>query len=660
MKKVVALLLNLSILINLIPTMSYAVASKNVREIALTGWSGSSMPSIKSLVGDYFKYYDDGTYSGFLYIDLDQELTFSVSDSRYSWIEKRILGDIWESGMSFGYKASGYLSTTIYFTGTVYEGGPTSKVVTQMALSGYSDSASGNASIPPLKTLISTDSIYYNDGEYRGYLSIDFSKSINLNIGWSTSGSSGSYVEAKNIGDLWTSGASTGYYKQSSISMGPIYYTGMVERIVDTTPPTVTLSKSINTKTNQDIIITANATDNEALHAQPYDWGSGWTATKTLKVSSNGTYTITVRDNFKNTTTKSITVDNIDKVPPTFFATTMSAADGNKALVAVVAQDNSMEQLSYSFDNGATWQSSHMCECEVNKEIVIQVKDTAGNVASTSFTPILVNGGNNGGSNVISVPVTVFGDVEIEGTIYGHNGAFRENAYKLYAKLNHLPEAIVAAKTTGIVIKVEAETNGENKYLSGNVKLNNKEYAIKWDNFNGSPTVGAGKHIGYVYIDRAEFTSNLKNAKMRITVGEFLDELCKTKVAEGERIIYVSVDISPPSISATHNKASNMVTVNTFDSVSGVKDVLYRIDGGAYKNYTAPFSVSTVNNTVDIVAVDQLENSAEYRLSLKQDADKTEVDSRIYTYKTQSSIIYIIGGQKTNTKVLNLSDFSMT
>lgn len=87
---------------------------------------------------------------------------------------------------------------------------------------------------------------------------------------------------------------------------------------IDKTAPTGTLTPSTTNWTNKDIVITATGSDAESGISKiekpdgTFEQGSSTTYT----VSENGTYTFVFYDNAGNKTSKSITINNIDKIAP--------------------------------------------------------------------------------------------------------------------------------------------------------------------------------------------------------------------------------------------------------------------------------------------------------------------------------------------------------
>ncbi len=114
---------------------------------------------------------------------------------------------------------------------------------------------------------------------------------------------------------------------------------------VDDTAPELTLTPSTTDPTDQDVTITATGTDNMwvrriTLPDSTFVMGD----TATYVVSANGTYTFIAEDEAGNTTTKSITISNIDKAPKPVVlsvapASTSIASGVTQLTVAVTTQN---------------------------------------------------------------------------------------------------------------------------------------------------------------------------------------------------------------------------------------------------------------------------------------------------------------------------------
>ena len=88
-------------------------------------------------------------------------------------------------------------------------------------------------------------------------------------------------------------------------------------------PPTIELSYTTDTPTNGSVTINADVTDPLGVAETRYATSESKASTGTLftgsfEVNDNGTYYVYAKDVLGNSTIKSITINNIDKIPPTF------------------------------------------------------------------------------------------------------------------------------------------------------------------------------------------------------------------------------------------------------------------------------------------------------------------------------------------------------
>lgn len=276
----------------------------------------------------------------------------------------------------------------------------------------------------------------------------------------------------------------------------------------DTTEPNLTLTQSTRSPTNLPVTITATATDNKAMHAIPFNLnGVGWDTKNTFTVAENGTYTVQARDKTGNIATRDINITNIDTLPPTFFVNTlMSIGDGSKVLVAVMAQDNSMAAMQYSFNDGVTWQSSYTCELPVDVEVTIKVRDTVGNITSAKFlpkAPVKEDGDDNGGGSVApAISVVIENNSDLEKTIFGSTGIVNTAGnYQTYAAAN---------MKQGIALTVNVSSSANDRFLAGSATFAGKDYPVRWNTANGPLVIPSATATGYIFIDKSEFSGNYK------------------------------------------------------------------------------------------------------------------------------------------------------
>lgn len=162
---------------------------------------------------------------------------------------------------------------------------------------------------------------------------------------------------------------------------------------IDTTSPTVDVSLTPDSFTNQDVTLTVIASDDGyglAENAYSYDNGQNWTNTNSVVYSTNpGTVRIVVRDKAGNTTRKEIVVDYIDKQAPTLniyqeFGQSMWVKEN---YITMIISDNlsGVAENGYSIDGGITW-GPFSAKVTDNKTYDILVKDRAGNEVSSTYT----------------------------------------------------------------------------------------------------------------------------------------------------------------------------------------------------------------------------------------------------------------------------------
>ena len=126
---------------------------------------------------------------------------------------------------------------------------------------------------------------------------------------------------------------------------------------IDKIKPTLTLEPNILEVTNQDVIITARATDNESGIKEIIlpDGEVVSDTTATFTVSENGSYTFLTRDNAGNETEEIIEITNIDKIPPVITIEPYNTEWTNQNITVTATVDKgTLNQESYTFtENGS-------------------------------------------------------------------------------------------------------------------------------------------------------------------------------------------------------------------------------------------------------------------------------------------------------------------
>ncbi|MBQ4329487.1 MAG: AIDA repeat-containing protein, partial [Lentisphaeria bacterium] len=160
-----------------------------------------------------------------------------------------------------------------------------------------------------------------------------------------------------------------------------------IEKYLDITPPTLTISGNTTAPTNQNVVLSISANENCTIL---YNINNGeWlTYSGGITVTANGTVNIKATDEAGNISEKSVIIDKIDKIAPnkpTTSADITTATNQNVTVSAVFSSDSVVKQ--YSFDN-KTWKTySSSVVMEDNGTVYFRSQDEAGNYSAvTSYT----------------------------------------------------------------------------------------------------------------------------------------------------------------------------------------------------------------------------------------------------------------------------------
>ncbi|MCJ8007109.1 Ig-like domain-containing protein [Lederbergia wuyishanensis] len=168
------------------------------------------------------------------------------------------------------------------------------------------------------------------------------------------------------------------------------YYFG--EFVVDTIFPEITITPNVIGMTNGNVVLNIKASDNFGIK-------SIWVPNKyvnssntTFTVTSNGTYTFEAIDMANNVTRKSITITNIDKLPPALGLSQNIVIPTNKdVIITVNALDNVKVKRIILPDGSITTKNSTKFTVSKNGTYKFSAEDTAGNVTTRSLTVANIN-----------------------------------------------------------------------------------------------------------------------------------------------------------------------------------------------------------------------------------------------------------------------------
>lgn len=127
--------------------------------------------------------------------------------------------------------------------------------------------------------------------------------------------------------------------------------------MVDNDLPVLTLTPSTVTPTKSDVLVSITATDDTTwiTHTTLPNGENVASGNTSFIAKENGTYTVTVRDFLGNTTSKSITISNIDKESPIItFTPDGSDWQPNKLDVTVLTNDRTLKTVAYIVNEETT------------------------------------------------------------------------------------------------------------------------------------------------------------------------------------------------------------------------------------------------------------------------------------------------------------------
>lgn len=159
----------------------------------------------------------------------------------------------------------------------------------------------------------------------------------------------------------------------------------------DMKSPAVKVEGVPSSWTNKEITLTIKATDNGCgLAPEPFSWDGGysWTSDATLKVSASKDLVLYVKDRFGHTTYQKLSITQFDMVAPTLDVSGNRTEWGKESITLTAKAEDDISGLAnnaYSWDGGKTWSSKTSYVAEANENVLVSVKDNAGNVTSKTI-----------------------------------------------------------------------------------------------------------------------------------------------------------------------------------------------------------------------------------------------------------------------------------
>ena len=460
---------------------------------------------------------------------------------------------------------------------------------------------------------------------------------------------------------------------------------------------------------------------------KPYSWDGGktWTSLNTHEVTTNGEYTVLIKDAVGTIVEQSITLDNTDATKPTVGMYLFKGLPEDWTDPNFIERDYVWKMRIEAEDLGSglkdihtQWDDKHYTDADL--PIVFDVKtpgtyhvtvtDNAGNVTQAEKVAQWTDLGENVDGPNPNVPVVSpepgtggaapNGTGSDIGSGLGPNGQDWGTAgYPYNANLEDLvfgPEGAYNTVTgeytpyppdmKGIPVNFNAHVT-RNKWATAYVTFNGTKYPATFapvptpfntSYSNGiSPVKGTGDPLaGHAFIPISAITSDVKNARITVTVMEWNDQSC---IGEPNRVgtenFYTSAQISKPVISYVYNQVTEELSIAATSAIAGVNKIEYSLDGGTtWHDYDGTPVVLTGlvsdGDTIVMKATDTLGNSTTLTVPVTDlglnggagggslpaedtadnpliGADGNAVNS--HHSSNRAADIYIIGGTRSNT-----------
>ena len=417
---------------------------------------------------------------------------------------------------------------------------------------------------------------------------------------------------------------------------------------IDKTLPTVNITPSTTNWTKENITLTIsvnNAQESLGLDDKPYSWdGTNWGTSTTKEITTNGTYTVYVKNKVGTIVEKSITISNIDKTAPTVNVTsnTTNWTKGNVTLT-VTATDNqsNLSEQPYSWDK-TNWGTNTTKEVTVNGTYTVYVKDKVGNIASKSITVSNIDKTAptiNVTSNTINwtkdnVTLTITatdneGGSGLDEKPYSWDGTNWGTSTTKEVTANGTYTVYVKDKVGNIANKSITVNNIDKTLLTVNITPN----TTNWTKDNVTLTISVNNAQGSSGLDDKPYswdktnwgTSTTKEVTVNGTYKVYVKNKAGTIVEKSITISNIdktlpTVNITPNTTNWTKDNVTLTISVNNAQGSSGLDDKPYSWDktnwgtsttkevtvNGTYKVYVKNKAGTIVEKSITINNIDKI------------------------------------------------------
>ncbi|WP_434292078.1 OmpL47-type beta-barrel domain-containing protein [Clostridium botulinum] len=428
-------------------------------------------------------------------------------------------------------------------------------------------------------------------------------KSITLPDGKTVSSDKADYTVTKNGTYKFTAEDEAGNKTTKEI---------LVDKI-DKELPTLNLTTSATNFTNANVDINIDAKDTLSGIKDIKVNGTVIIGNK-YTVSTNGTYTVEVTDNAGNKISKQITISNIDRELPngTVTADKKSWTNGNVTLICTATDNIGVKSITLP-DGKVIAGSKATLVADKNGKYNFIIEDISGNKRTVDYTvsnidkelPTLnlltsTTNSTNGSVDInIDAKDTLSGVKEIK----VNDTVITGNKYTVSTNGTYTVEVIDNAgnKTSKQIDISNIDKELPTIAVSGN--------PTEWTNNNVVLNITAKDNIGVKSItmpngkvvnsDKADFILNENGIYKFIVEDESGNKSTK-------EVVVNKIDKELPLMDV--NVIGNKMTIAANDSLSGIKEVFYKIDDGEFIKYTGEVALSQGAHTIEAKAIDNAGN----------------------------------------------------
>lgn len=349
---------------------------------------------------------------------------------------------------------------------------------------------------------------------------------------------------------------------------------------IDKSGPTVNVSQSPTGWTNGNVTISSTASDGlsgiSGITKPDGGWVGGGSASQS--VSGNGTYTFVGRDNVGNTTSKSITVSNIDKTAPSLSISNNPSSWVGSATLTATASDGQSGVNKIILPNGTEVKgTSATFNVTANGTYTFKAVDNVGNTVTQQVTV----------SKIDKVPPTINIGGNINAWFKGE-ATFNIQASDSNSGINRIEYSLSGATSAGwtrysspVRITNEGVTNIQARAYdnSGNVS-GTVTATVKIDNTipNGAisaPGTTTNRVVNISFTGLSDSLSGLKEVRLS-NKSDFSDTVKVVNVS-GKTSTTVSFELDKKG-SVADNYKTRTVYARLYDNVGNYRAMTVQIN----------------------------------------------------------------------------------